>query len=233
MIILIYRSLYLHTVQLQQLTISYNGNSLRKLGNLWGNGSITHVRYTLVNRKISSSECMRYHNLQVSQEALQCIPQVYIFNVFLYLPLCPHAIVWAPMRATLPQQRMREHVRDCHSPGQGIPRSSSKRRVAPGKRMGGRLCSPASAHATNIPANCLDMLLPTGFQSQTYHGVNQGRLLVATTHTHTHNKVIGFWKNAEYYLYTFCTIASYIQFLHLFDDIGSDFRKILTIIGNK
>jgi hypothetical protein len=70
------------------------------------------------------------------------------------------------------------HARACAwlpQPGAKDTSQQLQRRVAPGKRMGGRLCSSASAHAVNIPANYLDMLLPTGFQSQTYYGVNQGR----------------------------------------------------------
>lgn len=83
--------------------------------------------------------------------------------------------VYAPMRAALPwpwsrrrrRRRMREHVRDCRSLGWGYAAAASKRRVAPGKRMRGRLHDPASAHATSSPANSRDNLLPPRIESQT------------------------------------------------------------------
>lgn len=75
---------------------------------------------------------------------------------------------YAPMRATSWLLRMREHVRGCRSMDWGYAAAASKRRVAPGKRMRGRLHDPASAHATSSPANSRDNLLPPRIESQTW-----------------------------------------------------------------
>lgn len=49
--------------------------------------------------------------------------------------------------------------------GGGYAAAALERRVAPGKRMRGRLHDPASAHATSSPANSRDNLLPPRIES--------------------------------------------------------------------
>lgn len=79
--------------------------------------------------------------------------------------LSPYIIVWAPMRATLPWRRMREHVRDCRSsPGQGEIPQQLEKKGGTRKANGGppvQLClRPCHEHPGQLPRHVATNRVP-------------------------------------------------------------------------
>lgn len=152
---------------------------------------------------------------------------IMVYHRYLLFLVSPPVSIYNRVGAHACDVAAAAHARACAwlpQPGTGgYPAAARKEGWHPESEWGGRLCSPASAHATNIPANCLDTLLPTGFQSQTCSGVIQD----ATYSVQASNRVDtrSLYINAVILDPCMSTLYVHNRFLHavslyLFNNIG-------------